>query len=423
MIKKKVLIVAPYPMSDAQHGGQKRVKAIYDFYNSIFSEVRFAAVYHRGHYPDTGTENILLGQPDIIKSLDDAPYASEVITAEAIDKDIHVRSAVGKLLLDYQPDIIQIEQGYAYLGLKAVLRDLGMRPRIIFSSQNIEHIMKKSIYAELGLSDKDSEELIKKIKDLETELCKEADMVIAVSDQDAKIMHDMGAKTVVIAPNGIDYIQPTTSESRYWQDYKRVKKVNKIVTFVGSGHPPNWIGFLKMIGEDTEFLPTDTRLIIAGGVADYFEDRLKKKNNQKFWKRAYAAGRLSDHRLSALLRESEVLILPITSGGGSNLKTAEAILSGKKIVSTNYAFRGYEEYKKLPNIYLADIKSDFISALLQALKSQYIERSPSEIKLAEHVQWNYCLMPLLPELKRLSIYININNIWDRVIRLGRRKNR
>jgi len=359
MIKKKVLIVASYPISDAHHGGQKRVKAIYDFYKTIFSEVRFAAVFHRSYYPDTSVDSFLLGQPDVIEQLDTMPYASELITGEAIDKDVHVRSAIAKLLIEYQPDIIQIEQGFAYLGLKAVLRDLGMKPKIIFSSQNIEYLMKKSIYEELGVSSEKIKELVNKTRELEVELCETADLVIAVSEHDADIQRTMGAKSVVVAPNGISKVKVSASQLKYWREFKNKKKINKIVTFIGSGHPPNWVGFLGMVGLDTTFLTSDSRLILAGGVADYFRDTYERTDNQKFWKRAIAIGTLSDAKLSGLLSESEVILLPIISGGGSNLKTAEAILSGKKIVSTDYAFRGFEKYKELPNIFFADNGADF----------------------------------------------------------------
>jgi hypothetical protein len=348
------------------------------------------------------------------------PYASELITGEAIDKDIHVRSAIAKLLMDYQPDIIQIEQGFAYLGLKPVLRDLGMKPKIIFSSQNVEYIMKKSIYRELGAPSKTIKSLVSKTRELESELCKTADLVIAVSEHDAKIQRAMGAKSVVVAPNGIDKITVPVAELKYWRSFKEINKIKKMITFVGSGHPPNWVGFIEMIGLDTTDLPSDSRLLIAGGVADYFNDSYQKSENQKFWRRVTTVGRLSDNRLGGLLRESDILILPITSGGGSNLKTAEAILSGKKVVGTHYAFRGFEKYKGLPNIYLADNKVEFKQSILKALESPYVKPSASEAALAEHVEWRYCLMTLLPELKKLSRRASMSKLWKSVKKPGRK---
>jgi hypothetical protein len=95
-------------------------------------------------------------------------------------------------------------------------------------------------------------------------------------------------------------------------------------------------------------------------------------------------------------------MLPITTGGGSNLKAAEAILSGRKIVATQYAFRGYEEYLELPNIYLADAEPEFKKSLLQAINSKYIERTPEQVELAEHVKWEYCLQPISKVVKKLA---------------------
>src|SRR5436190_14752345 len=142
MINKKVLVIAPYPIKHPQHGGQKRVKALLDFYQSIFSEVKFAAVFHRGHYGDRSDNNVWLGQLDIIQKIDRQPYASELIAGEAISSDIHVKSAMAKLITEYRPDIIEVEKIYPYLGLKQLLKEQGMKPILILSHQNIEYRMK-----------------------------------------------------------------------------------------------------------------------------------------------------------------------------------------------------------------------------------------------------------------------------------------
>ena len=55
--------------------------------------------------------------------------------------------------------------------------------------------------------------------------------------------------------------------------------------------------------------------------------------------------------------------MPIWEGGGSNLKTAQALVSGKYILSTNYAFRGYEEFASTESLLLTDDAKSFVKEM------------------------------------------------------------
>src|SRR4051794_36685524 len=114
------------------------------------------------------------------------------------------------------------------------------------------------------------------------------------------------------------------------------------------------MGFVEMVGKDSSFLPEGNKIVLAGGISEYFRATYQGQKYVKFWKNILPLGFLSEEHLTGLLAQSDIILLPITSGGGSNLKTAEAILSGKKIVATNFAFCGFEKYARLPNIYIAN---------------------------------------------------------------------
>jgi Glycosyltransferase Family 4/Glycosyl transferases group 1 len=400
MIRKKLLIVAPYPVVNPQHGGQKRAKALLHFYEQHVEDVKFLGVYHRGHYQDWGKDDLLLGDPAIIGAVDTNPIQTEILVGEAIDKDINVRSYMAKTLKDFSPDIIHVEQVFPYAGLKVLINELGLHPKIIYGSQNIEHVLKRQILDASNVPKAERDNVIARTKELETEFSKEADLVIAVSAQDAEAHKKMGAKKSVIAPNGIDKSKPTSEAKKYWQQFKKTNAIDNAIVFIGSAHPPNWIGFQEMIGDRLTFLPEGSKILLAGGIADYFKQKYGKDN--AIWNKLIAVGKLSEDLLSGLLSECDILLLPITSGGGSNLKTAEAILSGKKVVATKYAFRGFEDYVKLPNIYVADSPNTFQEGIVKATKAELIVRTADETALASHVEWQYCLLPILLPLKKLS---------------------
>jgi hypothetical protein len=402
MIKKKILIVAPYPITIPQHGGQKRTKALVEHYQTLFEHVRFVGVFHRGHYPQFGVEDMPVAQPDIIKKLTtDQHHASELITGEAINNDVHVRSPMAKLLTEFRPDVIHIEQPYPFIGLAPLLNELNMHPQLIYGSQNIEHRMKKAIYKNIGMSGASAKKLAKKIEDLESTFSKQADLVIAVSPADAQVHKQMGARRVIIAPNGIAKSVAKEQEIQYWQEFKKEKKINQVVAFIGSGHPPNWQGYIQMMGADSSFLPKDVNVLMAGGVSEYFRATYKGNNFAKFWSKAVPLGFLTEEKLVGLLEVSDVILLPIVSGGGSNLKSAEAILSGKKIVATSYAFRGFDRYRNLENIYISDNPDEFRQLIVNALRLPNHARSVEQTALAEQVQWGYCLQPITPAVKRV----------------------
>jgi glycosyltransferase involved in cell wall biosynthesis len=409
MIKKKILVIAPYPITKPYHGGQKRTKALTVFYKRVFSRVKYVGIFHRGQYPDWSPDDMPLGDPEIIRKVDEQPYLAELITGEAIDRDIHIRSYMAKLLNEYRPDIIHIEQPFPYLGLKVLLSELKLNPFLIYGSQNIEYPLKKRILSELKAPEEIINETTEKTHKLEVELARKSDLVLAVNKEDSITLTKFGAKNILIVPNGIDRVRPSKEDIYFWEQYKKSNSIKKVVVFIGSGHPPNWEGFLKMVGDDTAFMPESSKILIAGGVANYFKNEFKNKNNN-FWKGVKLIGQLEEKRLAALLEVCDLIILPITTARGSNLKTAEAILSGKKFVGTPSTLQGFEAYRNLPNTFIADSRDKFRESIIMALTAEYIPRTNKERRLAENVRWDKTLLTLMPSLRKIARMATIMRI-------------
>lgn len=108
-----------------------------------------------------------------------------------------------------------------------------------------------------------------------------------------------------------------------------------------------------------------------------------------------AAGTISDSQLRGLLATAHVIILPITSGGGTNLKTAEALWSGQRIVATNKAFRGFEKFCQSSLVELVDKPHDFVQALSICMRSPPCSIKASERAERRSVLWGETLKPLL----------------------------
>lgn len=404
MYSKKVLLLSTYPIKNPQHGGQKRTHAIYEAYRQNFSAVRSSAVFFKNFYAHHGQYDIPLG-PEGERRAMQSPLTGDIVCGEAIHNDPIVKKQMVALLADFKPDIIHVEQPFPFLGLQPLLQELNSSPKIVFGSQNIEAPMKKEILEGADASNEATVEAVKLIDKLERTLSKQCDLVIACTKADLKAHKDMGATNLVLAQNGIAPSTSTPRAAAYWEKKFNEMAVDHIALFVGSAHPPNWAGFLSMVGKGLGFVPYNSRIVAAGSISDYFDREITENNlnieDVTFWLRAYSAGRLSEAKLCALIMKADVILLPITEGGGSNLKTAEAILADKKVVTTSHALRSFEWFRDFPNVWVADTKVAFQNSIVEALRTPHKARTKQQQQKARQVEWNNCLKDMVESVGKL----------------------
>lgn len=403
-VKKRILVIGTYPIILPQHGGQKRLSAIVEEYKKRIAEVKYVSVFFDGFYSKYSSDDIPLGKVgrDLVYA---SPLTGDIICGKAIFEDPVVKQKFTKLLRTFSPDIIHIEQPYPYFGLKPLLAELKMTPTIVFGSQNVEGPMKDDILRGYGTDRGLIDDAVEQINNIELALSRDADLVVACTKDDLRAHKAMGAKRLVLAPNGVAEPLIQKSALQHWSRLFAEKGIDQTAIFVGSAHPPNWAGFTSMIGKALGFVLNNQRIVIAGSISDYAgrEIGLDKLSiaESTFWLRAYSAGRLSESRLVGLIEQSDVILLPITEGGGSNLKTAEAIISDKKVVTTSHALRSFEWFKDYPNVWVADSPIEFRKAISDAFEATSIERTKEQKKLAESVLWRNCLRAMTEEVSSL----------------------
>lgn len=386
-MKTRILVIAPYPIKNAMHGGQKRVQALVARYRELGNEVGFVAVYLSKSYNEAYKTDIAISDATIYEQLADQPELTDIVAGLALTEVKEVRSAFILLLKKKRPNVIHVEQPYMVESVAAILEEINMPSLIIFGSQNVEFQMKRDIYKSI-VSKKALADLVAKTKNIERRAVELADVVIAVSKYDLGVLtKDTTFKPRFVVPNGTETPASYVAKTNEWADFKKREHIETLATFIGSAHPPNYLGFIRLLAEAK--IPTHARIVVAGGMSASISARYKETVD--FWNRVNVAGILSRSSLQALIHESDIILLPILNGGGSNLKTAEAIVAGKKIVATRYAFRGYERYISLPNIYIANTENAFETALKKAINTSYIKLSSKQNKLAQTVTWPYAL--------------------------------
>lgn len=393
MSRERLLVVSPYPIVRPLHGGQKRVQALVERYSEL-ADVHIVAVYQKDAFDEAADNDIMIETPEIYSEIEQSAHRTEVILAEALQRDTAVKDAFVAQLRAYRPTIIHVEQPYFMKAVTEILAELGLHPLIIFGSQNVEWKMKEQIYTD-KLEATELKKFIDSIRIIEREALQLADVTYAVSGDDARQLKELCHSRVFVVANGASVPAVNASEGR-WSDYKRQNQLRHILAFIGSAHPPNVTGYKQLI--QGLKLDDTTRVVVAGSVSKLIDEETDG---------IVVAGIVSDDELNNLLSTADSILLPIVSGGGSNLKTAEAILSGKKVIATEFAFRGFEKLQSLPTVYIASNQSEFQAQIEAASEVGTVTLSKREKRLASKVTWGYSLR----SLGRILFYLRVLRLF------------
>ena len=161
-------------------------------------------------------------------------------------------------------------------------------------------------------------------------------------------------------------------------------------------------GFFELFGGGFGSLKPDEKLVVAGGASYAIAGDPRVHRSAKLAERTTVAGMVSQACLEGLLDQASCIVLPITQGGGTNLKTAEALWSGKHIVATTVAMRGFERFMQAPGLHLADDPASFKQALRRAMSAEPITLSKEEVSARQSVLWQSCLSPLIFAINHLG---------------------
>jgi hypothetical protein len=393
----KILVLCTYPISNPRHGGQLRVRNIVDAYCAAGHEVQVAGVLGSDNYePEKGF----------------APYPGSVILSSVIKNTFLMEDyAIGYVfstfkkyydqlgeLIKYHPDIIQIEHPWLFSFAQRYCIENNISPKIIYSSHNIEWQLKKEIlssYMNAALS----EEYSALIGELEENAIRNSDMIFCVSESDKVWLSSQTNKRVILSPNGVS---DWSSNESGRKEALAISQNFRYALYCASGHPPNVTGFFDMFGGGFGSLKPDEKLIVAGGAGYSIAGDIRVHQSSKLAEKVIVAGIVSQPCLEGLLDGAHCILLPLTQGGGTNLKTAEALWSGKNIVATSVAMRGFEKFKESTGVQIADNSTDFKRKLRIAMEAALPVLSAEEIEKRKSVLWSGCLKPLVEVMSQLD---------------------
>ena len=364
-----ILVLGSYPCQTPMHGGQIRLAEIAAAYRRSGAQVRVISVFD-----DTAYTSQTYGQYDHLYPKQ-SPFRQWNGKAVPFIDDLTVGHYAAQDPVAYQTLTQRLPQPLHILHLEQPwLLPLALRwraegrlqgTRLIYGSQNLEGPLKAAILRQYGIQEADP--IAEQIAELEHQACREADLTLAVSESDRQALQAVTDRPVLLAANGIAAWHADEAALKRWRPKLPAAR---FALFVGSAHPPNISGFFEMCGDALGFIPPDTRLVVAGSVGSQLLEHPRFQRwlplNQS---RLQVLGMLDDASLAAVKTLAHLFIVPITEGGGSNIKTAEALYSGAHVLGTPVSFRGFDAFLSLPGVHQQAGPEAFrqtITRLLQA---------------------------------------------------------
>jgi glycosyltransferase involved in cell wall biosynthesis len=394
MSTPRLLVMAPYPAGDPRHGGQIRLAELLRAFAVAGAQLRCATWFPSNSFYMAGPVGPLDTPvpPEFLQSfegrdfplIEDLALGRYVAESPALMRQLEQAVAGGV-------DAVYIEQPWLLPVVEALRARVGSGFRFIYGSANIEHVLKASIFEQYQV--RHGQAVIDAIKALEMRAAATADLVAAVTEADACVLRQWTQAPVVLAPNGV---KPWSSDAATRENWRQRLGSAPFALYAASGHPPNVRGLCESFGESLAGLAPDQRIVLVGGVSEQFlQHPWFRRWEDLNRRRVQPLGVLPQADLDALRDLAHVFILPTTTGGGSHLKTAEALYTGKPVVATPHGMRGFEHLIDLPGVQVVAPGPEFGRTLSRVLNEDAaVHDTPDDRARRDALTWRHTLADL-----------------------------
>ena len=390
----RILLLSTYPAVNPAHGGQHRLSQIAKALDADGHSVEFRGILGSASYggtpgylrfPGTDALSRYLANPMLMEDWAIGQYAADPAGGF---------KPLSKLCGD-RYDAVFCEQPWLFQFAYKQFAQKRRRPLLIYGSQNVEHRLKYEI-SESYLTAALAEKYSSLVENEECFAARNSDLNVVVSDNDKQWITSVSNTPVVLAPNGV---ADRRAGLRDVQRSNSVATCRKFALYCASSHPPNIQGFYDIFGNGIGCLAPDERIVVAGGAGAQIAADSRFNRVSGLSKKFVAAGEVTESELSGLLATAHVIILPITRGGGTNLKTAEALWSGRHVVGTTISMRGFEDFSSTRGLVIADEPSAFQKAIREAMSSPPLQLEAAERQQRSRVLWASTLKDLIEALR------------------------
>lgn len=339
--QSRVTVIDMQPITPAVGGGRQRLLGLY---HALGQNI---ACTYVGSYDWPGEslrdQQLTPGLREIVVPLSQAHHEA----AAALSRRTGGRTVIDIAFADHvhlsddylatarkhamEADVVVFSHPWAYAAVADVLR---AEQLVVYESHNVEGLLRMSLHDDLPEADR----LVRGVVALEYRLCREADLVLACSQEDRETfarVYDVDWDKLRLAPNGIFAFahEPPTSEQRAAAKTALGVDKARLVIFVGSNYGPNNEAAAFIAGELAESRP-DVAFALVGGCCDQFTKRQGLAPN------VIALGTLDDERKHAWLRAADMAVNPLSAGSGTSIKMFDFMAAGLPTLTTPIGARG-----------------------------------------------------------------------------------
>jgi len=375
------LLLTTFPFMTPRHGGQIRMSKTFKYLNEHGHNLISIAFYEPGVYSKSTISKNDIALPYDNKWMSFCGFNSALINDHITGEYVYDRRDfyfnLIKNKLPKHLDYIYVEHPWLFKFGKFIQKKLNQEVKFFLGYPNVESILKQSILDSYKI--KGYDEIISNIHFLEIEAIKNSDLVFIVSKKE-KIFCKKYTKInkLIYSRNGYEPLKPICENS-----LKKLKKKlpEKFIFYIGSGHPPNFSNLCDFLGDALGFLPPDVKFVVAGGVSDHVYSAFTKDENFLInQSRLLLLGDISEVDLNTIRQLAHIIVLPIGYGGGSALKTSEALSSKCYVVSNDVGLRDFEQFIDNNKVYLCNDKDSFTSTIAKLLlKNRCTQKAPVEL--------------------------------------------
>jgi hypothetical protein len=395
----KILCLSTYPVDEPRHGGQHRLANIIALFRNEGHEVASAGVLGSSAYNNASYFVEYPGLSILEKMTGASSLMEDWAISELFFKEDRYYSKLSEKI-PFKPDIIYVEQPWMFKFAKRFIEEKCKDNTILlYGSENIEHELKFSIVNKI-FGAKRAGEASQKVLQCEMEAIQTADQVFCVSQNDLNWTAEFSVRPPILAANGV--IERHASASDVLAA-NRITQGRKFGLYCASSHPPNLTGFLDMFGQGAGCFPPDTNMVVAGAAGSGLAHHDRMRQTGSLQRQFIDAGEVSEEVLRGLLATAHAIILPITSGGGTNLKSAEAIWSGQHVVGTTISMRGFEQFSHARGVTIGDEATTFCNAIRETFMKPRLLLNHEERESRSAVLWRNTLAEMMTAVNVMEI--------------------
>ena len=276
-----------------------------------------------------------------------------------------------------------VEQPWAVAGVVRALGDRREKTLVIYSGQNVEWRITKEILYQSGFKTSVVDPIAAIVKDIEEDAIKAADEIWMVTKNDQRFAKRLNSQTLLL-PNGVES-RPECDDT--------ISRIPYVV-FIGSSYPPNYNGFIDWVGFDFTFLPPGSKVVVAGSVSENIRHMFSSHGIDVPPQELVLLGKVGEDELNRLICGARAVLVPLSEGGGSSLKMAEALASGKEVITTLSGIRGFELWKSTPGVTVCVKPSEFRKQISKTLLEPNSKPVSRESRQSSPLYWDDCLRPI-----------------------------